>query len=165
MEKMECVMDAELFKNFGLDKGKLSEMLEDEALYNEFVCLKDLLAAIRRGKCRACYNEKIREEYFISKLPNELLEPLSAIISIQDLHRNVNEPFKRRDKERIENADLKKKLQYISVAYFLDRKLIVSTCNDFESCYSRFRQKLLSLFEIDCKDVCEASEEIKEGRK
>lgn len=166
MDKIECVMDAELFKKFGLYRGELCERLKDnKALHDDFECLTNLLAEIGSGKCRACYNEKIRKEYFSSDLPIELLNPLALIISTEEHHKDVDEldeSFDPRVKDVYGGrADLQDKLHYILVASVLHRKLIVSSSDDFERCYCMFRLDLLSSFGIDCKKVCETLEEVR----
>ena len=170
MDKLDYVLDTELFEKFSPDKGELSERSESGALkeedINEFKCLCDFLYAIQEAKCIACYNDEILEEYraWIEKLPDDpyrISEALSAIISNDSFSTEVI--VKLRDKVRIKDSikgtDLEKKLQYIAVASYRHSRLIVSTCNDIEGCYRGCSRILMSL-KIRSKNACDAFEEI-----
>ena len=175
MEKkdiLEWVLDAELFKKFSSDKGQipisdlLSERIRSSALnvedMREYNCLIKFLNAILSGKSILCFNKEILKIYstLIPKLPKELSMMLTEIISNNDLFKEVDAPLKLRDREPLMNTDLEKKIPYIAVAHFLHQRIIVSTSNDVEECYSKYRDKLI-LLQIDCKKVCDAWEEIK----
>lgn len=170
MDKIECVLDTELFEKFSPDKRELSERSESGALKeeyaNELKCLSDFLSAIQEAKCIACYNDEILEEYaaWIEKLPEDphkIGEALSTIISFDSFSTEVIVTPHDIDiiKTRIEGTALEKKLQYMVVARSRHSRLIVSTCNDIEGCYRGCSRILMSL-KIRSKNACDAFEEI-----
>ena len=167
---LEWVLDAELFKKFSSDKEQipisdlLSEQIRSSALnvedMREFDCLIKFLDAILSGKGILCFNQKILEIYItlIPKLPKELVDMLNEIIA-KDLLKEVDEVLDSTKRTLLMNTELEKKIPYITVAHFLHHRIIVSTSNDVEECYSKYPVKLISLL-IDCKKVCDAWEEI-----
>jgi hypothetical protein len=169
---LEWVMDAELFEKFSsgegqisiydlLNEGRKSGALKVDDIF-EYNCLYEFLDAILRGKSIAYYNKEILKEYstVFPKLPKELCEMLNAIISNENLFKEVEKDLDIKKRTPLMNTVLKKKIPYITVAHFLIHKKIVSTCNDIDGCYRTCAAQLVS-FQVDSKKVCDAWAAIK----
>ncbi len=182
----ECVVDAELFKNYCLRECEITSSCEkycrciesvDEVIVclietvtvrqkswiiSENKCLDKFLDFINKGKCKIYYNNHILNEYDKLLLPEPLAGFFNSILSNdqhaikKDIGGLVDNDF-----NLIEGSDvLKLKRNYLDIAASLSQRTIVSTKEDKKKVYAPKHTTGLSL-RIECKDVCEMVDKIR----
>lgn len=170
---LECVLDAEIFKRYCSDKNYcsadelmqscLNQGISNILFYKECYCLINFLGAIKAEKCIICYNNTIITEYeqYIDKLPQDLLDYISSILSDTRYSRKENGSLIHSESFSIKSTGLKSKVMYLDVAKSLTNKRIVATKEDAKDVYNQ-NVKILLRFQISCKDVCGQWDEIRQ---
>jgi hypothetical protein len=182
----ECVVDAELFKNYCLQecdttlscekycscKESTEEVIvclietvtvrQKSWIIRENKCLDKFLDFINKGKCIIYYNNDILNEYGKLVLPEPLLGYFNSILS-NDQHAIKKDigGLIEKDFNLIEDSEvLKSKRNYLDIAASLSQRTIVSTKEDKKNVYTPKHTNGLSL-RIECKDVCEMENKIR----
>ncbi len=168
----ECVLDADILKKYCSNKdcSSTDELMQlclyqgivDVLFYKECCCLIEFFDAIKAEKCIICYNNQIIDEYkqYINKLPQDLLDYISSILSDTKHSRKENGSFIHSDFIEIESTGLKNKVMFLDVAKSLTNKRIVATKKDVQDIYKP-NIKILLHHQISCKDICGQWDEIK----
>ncbi len=168
----ECVIDSNLFQKISSDveyrnidellKFKLESKQISYDDINDFKCFKDLLNEVKINRLTLGTNNKIKKEYieFAKKCPkNDIYEIFRNIISRQGCFSDIPNNLDDNKAKIFSNTLIESKLDYITVAFFLNPKIIVSTHSEIEQKYEKCSSELL-LLGIDSICPCTAKERL-----
>jgi hypothetical protein len=168
----EFVIDVELFKKY-CSETKCSYIIdvaisklnggEDKYVIWECHCVRQLLEAIRGGKCVLAYNKKILLEYkaCLDKMPDEVVLLLGDIMSnSKQIKKFDMVGLELEEIQKIEPTELRHKKIYLCAAKHLEEKIIVCSKDELVRIY---RPNLSLLFDhcISANCVCDQWDKVK----
>lgn len=158
---LKLVIDSELFKLYSQDIHNNLFVNDDEK-----ISFLELLRIIVNGNAIICLNDEILEEYllYIKTAPDDIKYICYRIFSDARCTMKIASTMNSKMRQYFSDTSLKTKTKYLDVAYFLEKKIILSTREDKKRIYEPNENKLLRLG-IHVEDIFSLKGLIKENAK